>query len=106
MQWLRAGRGAIHDEAPSEEMRRQGGRFHGVQLWINMPNANKHDDPSYRHVRAGEIPVIESSDAKARPRLVAGRLSRAVGPIATTGRLSSRTARYNQAPSSISPSKK
>jgi redox-sensitive bicupin YhaK (pirin superfamily) len=85
VQWLRAGRGVIHDEAPSEEMRRQGGRFRGVQLWINMPKANKHDEPSYRHVRAGDIPVLESSNAKARTRLVAGRLNRAVGPVATTG---------------------
>jgi redox-sensitive bicupin YhaK (pirin superfamily) len=29
--------------------------------------------------------VLESSNAKARARLVAGRLSRAVGPVATTG---------------------
>lgn len=85
VQWLRAGRGVIHDESPDDEMRRKGGRFHGVQLWINMPKANKHDEPSYRHVQASEIPVLETADGKGRTRLVAGRLGPYVGPIVTTG---------------------
>lgn len=85
VQWLRAGRGVIHDESPDDEMRRKGGWFHGVQLWINMPKAHKHDDPSYRHVQAAEIPVVESVDGKGRTRLVAGRLGQQIGPIVTTG---------------------
>jgi redox-sensitive bicupin YhaK (pirin superfamily) len=85
VQWLRAGRGVIHDESPDDEMRRKGGRFHGVQLWINMPKTNKHDEPSYRHIKASEIPILESADGKARTRLIAGRLGQNVGPIVTTG---------------------
>lgn len=85
VQWLRAGRGVIHDESPDDEMRRNGGRFHGVQLWINMPKANKHDEPSYRHVQVSEIPVLETADGKGHTRLVAGRLGRHTGPIVTTG---------------------
>jgi quercetin 2,3-dioxygenase len=80
-----AGRGVIHDESPDDDMRCKGGRFHGVQLWINMPKANKHDDPTYRHVRASEIHVLEAGDGKARTRLVAGRLGQRIGPIVTTG---------------------
>ena len=53
VQWMRAGRGIIHDEGPDAVMRRDGGRNHGVQLWINMPKGHKHDDPMYRHVTAG-----------------------------------------------------
>jgi redox-sensitive bicupin YhaK (pirin superfamily) len=75
----------VADEVPDDDMRRKGGRFHGVQLWINMPKANKHDDPTYRHVRASEIPVLEAGDGKARTRLVAGRLGQRIGPIVTTG---------------------
>lgn len=85
VQWLRAGRGVIHDESPDDEMRREGGRLHGVQLWLNMPKANKHDEPSYRHIRAGEIPVLESADGRGRIRLIAGRVGEQVGPIVTTG---------------------
>lgn len=85
VQWLRAGRGVIHDESPDEEMRLKGGRFHGVQLWINMPAASKHDEPSYRHVRAPEIPVLEAPDGRGWTRLFAGRLGGQVGPIITNG---------------------
>jgi redox-sensitive bicupin YhaK (pirin superfamily) len=85
VQWLRAGRGVIHDESPDAEMRRNGGKFHGVQLWINMPKANKHDEPTYRHIQASEIPVLEATDGKSRTRLVAGRVGPHVGPVLTTG---------------------
>ncbi|MDB6008559.1 MAG: pirin family protein [Gammaproteobacteria bacterium] len=85
VQWLRAGRGVIHDESPDNEMRRNGGKFHGVQLWINMPKAHKHDEPTYRHIKASEIPVLQAADGKSRTRLVAGRVGEHVGPVVTAG---------------------
>jgi redox-sensitive bicupin YhaK (pirin superfamily) len=85
VQWLRAGRGVIHDESPDDEMRRQGGHLHGVQLWINMPKGEKHKDPAYRHVQASEIPVLPSEDGLTCVRLVAGKLGDLTGPIATSG---------------------
>ena len=85
VQWLRAGRGVIHDESPDDEMRRKGGRFHGVQLWINMPKAHKHDEPTYRHIKTSAIPVLQSADGKSRTRLVAGRVGEQGGPVVTTG---------------------
>ena len=86
VQWMRAGRGVIHDEGPDEAMRRDGGHVHGVQLWINMPKGEKHAAPSYRHVQASEIPTLQTRDGRVRTRLVAGTLGDLVGPIATTGR--------------------
>lgn len=85
VQWLRAGRGVVHDESPDDEIRRNGGRFHGVQLWINMPKANKHDEATYCHIPTSEIPVLEAGDGNSRTLLVAGRLGHQVGPIVTTG---------------------
>jgi redox-sensitive bicupin YhaK (pirin superfamily) len=85
VQWLRAGRGVIHDESPDDEMRLKGGRFHGVQLWINMPKGSKHDDPTYRHITSAEIPVAVSDDRGSRTRLIAGQLDQIAGPIVTTG---------------------
>src|SRR5437762_9574414 len=37
VQWMTAGSGVIHSELPSEEIRRNGGRMHGFQLWVNLP---------------------------------------------------------------------
>ena len=85
VQWMRAGRGVVHDEGPDEAMRRDGGHVHGVQLWINMPKGEKHAEPSYRHVQASEIPTLQSRDGRVRTRLVAGTLGDLVGPIATSG---------------------
>src|SRR5688572_6983072 len=35
-QWMTAGAGILHDEMPTEALVRQGGLFHGVQLWVNL----------------------------------------------------------------------
>ena len=84
VQWMRAGRGIVHDEGPDDVMRREGGHNHGVQLWINMPKGQKHDDPAYRHFQADEIPVIQGVGATAR--LIAGTSGAATGPLVTTGK--------------------
>ena len=40
-QWMTAGRGLVHSEMPTEAMMRDGGHMHGVQLWVNLPRADK-----------------------------------------------------------------
>ena len=83
VQWMRAGRGIIHDEGPDAEIQSTGGRNHGIQLWLNMPKGKKHDDPVYRHFTAGEIPVVEGDKASAR--IVAGRVNDVTGPLTSHG---------------------
>ncbi len=83
VQWMRAGRGVIHDEAPDEVLLRAGGRVHGVQLWINMPKGGKHAEPAYRQVTADEIPVLPQEAGTVR--LVAGRVGNVIGPVRTSG---------------------
>src|SRR5262245_3774195 len=83
VQWMRAGRGVIHDESPDEGLVRSGGRLHGVQLWINMPKGGKHTMPIYRHVTAFEIPQLPHETGVVR--LVAGRVGDVSGPIRTYG---------------------
>jgi redox-sensitive bicupin YhaK (pirin superfamily) len=36
-QWMTAGSGLLHIEAPPEELVVSGGLFHGFQLWVNLP---------------------------------------------------------------------
>ena len=36
-QWMTAGAGLLHIEAPPEWLVQQGGLFHGIQLWVNLP---------------------------------------------------------------------
>jgi quercetin 2,3-dioxygenase len=83
VQWMRAGRGVIHDESPDDILRRAGGHLHGVQLWINMPKGAKQTEPAYRHVTAQEIPLLPHETGTVR--LVAGRVGDVTGPVRTSG---------------------
>jgi redox-sensitive bicupin YhaK (pirin superfamily) len=72
VQWMTAGSGVIHSEMPSEEIRRNGGRLHGFQLWVNLPRRDKMMKPRYQELRASEIPVAASDDGKVSVTVIAG----------------------------------
>src|SRR5436309_9276351 len=72
VQWMTAGSGVIHSEMPSEEIRRNGGRLHGFQLWVNLPRRDKMMAPRYQELRAAEIPTARSADGKVTVTVIAG----------------------------------
>jgi len=72
VQWMTAGSGVIHSEMPSEEIRRDGGRMHGFQLWVNLPRRDKMMKPRYQELRASEIPTAKSADGKVAVTVIAG----------------------------------
>ena len=59
--WLKAARGAVHDEAPTP-----GSRTHALQVFVNLPAARKLDAPVSRHVAATEMPVIDGPGHRVR----------------------------------------
>jgi redox-sensitive bicupin YhaK (pirin superfamily) len=85
VQWMRAGRGIIHDEQPDTQAMQPGERTHGVQLWFNLPKGRKHVDPVYRHVSAAEIPLLPAEAGGVRARLIVGQVDALKGPIETDG---------------------
>jgi quercetin 2,3-dioxygenase len=72
VQWMTAGDGVVHSEMPAERIRREGGRVHGFQLWVNLPRIDKRMRPRYQDVPAAAIPVAESADGRVRVRVIAG----------------------------------
>src|SRR5437764_4161571 len=72
VQWMTAGSGVIHSEMPAEELRRNGGRLHGFQLWVNLPRRDKMMKPRYQELRAAEIPTATSADGKVTVTVIAG----------------------------------
>ena len=72
VQWMTAGSGVMHSELPSEEIRRNGGRMHGFQLWVNLPKRDKMMKPRYQELRAAEIPTATSDDGKVHVTVIAG----------------------------------
>lgn len=59
--WLKAGSGAVHDEAP-----RPGARIHGLQVFVNLPARMKQDAPESLRVKAQDMPVLETGGNRVR----------------------------------------
>jgi quercetin 2,3-dioxygenase len=78
VQWITAGRGLIHSEKAGKEFAEKGGRFQGVQLWINLPSSEKMQTPSYQPLTSSEIVLITRD--KVELRLVSGIYEGQKGP--------------------------
>jgi hypothetical protein len=79
-QWMTAGSGLLHIEAPPEELVMSGGLFHGFQLWVNLPARDKFITPRYQDLRGGEVKLLSSLDGGALIRLIAGGIGDHRGP--------------------------
>jgi hypothetical protein len=82
-QWMTAGSGLLHIERPPDDLVASGGLFHGVQLWVNLPAADKFVDPRYQDIRGGEVKLLRSPDGGALLRVIAGTLDGYEGPGVT-----------------------
>jgi len=82
-QWMTAGRGILHIEAPPEELVMAGGLFHGIQLWVNLPSANKMTPSHYQHLGGAETELLASADGGALVRVIAGPMGDHRGPGST-----------------------
>jgi redox-sensitive bicupin YhaK (pirin superfamily) len=57
---MTAGRGIAHSE---ETPPRNSGRLHGVQLWVALPDAQRHVEPAFDHHSA--LPAVTLGDCRA-----------------------------------------
>ncbi|MFP5334179.1 MAG: pirin family protein [Actinomycetes bacterium] len=83
-QWMTAGSGLLHIEKPPEALVTSGGLFHGVQLWVNLPRAQKWAKPRYQDLRGRESALLSSDDGGSLVRVIAGDVAGHRGPGATT----------------------
>jgi len=60
-QWMTAGRGLIHNEVPAE-----GETVHSLQLWVNLPAADKMTAPRYQDLVAKNLPARREPGAEIR----------------------------------------
>jgi redox-sensitive bicupin YhaK (pirin superfamily) len=67
--WMTAGRGITHSER-FEKARREGGRMHGIQTWVALPQAEEEIDPAFFHHPPEDLPTLETG--KLWARLVVG----------------------------------
>ena len=83
VQWMTAANGIIHEEFHSAGFTKTGGPFRMVQLWVNLPAADKMSPPKYQAITSSEIPTVALADGKARARIIAGELNGTRGPAST-----------------------
>jgi len=82
-QWMTAGGGILHIETPTEELVMSGGLFHGLQLWVNLPSADKMTAPRYQNLEGEQATLLASADGGALVRVIAGDVAGHTGPGAT-----------------------
>jgi hypothetical protein len=82
-QWMTAGAGIQHIETPPESLVVTGGLFHGVQLWVNLPAAQKWVPPRYQDIEARDVALLSNEDGSSIVRVIAGELAGHSGPGVT-----------------------
>jgi quercetin 2,3-dioxygenase len=82
-QWMTAGQGILHIEKPPEALVMSGGLFHGLQLWVNLPRAQKWVAPRYQDLRGNSVSLLASRDGGALVRIIAGDVAEHQGPGST-----------------------
>ncbi|CAM2756565.1 pirin [Mycobacterium intermedium] len=82
-QWMTAGSGILHIEAPPVEMVNNGGIFHGIQLWVNLPKRDKFAQPRYQAIEGSDVRLLASDDGGALVRVIAGEIDNHRGPGVT-----------------------
>lgn len=60
-QWMTAGSGILHQEMPKASE-----RMLGIQLWLNLPRAEKMASPAYLTITKDMIPLVVENHAEVR----------------------------------------
>lgn len=81
-QWMTAARGILHKEYHEREWAAQGGRFHVMQLWVNLPSRDKMNEPRYQALTAESMGKVKLPGG-GTVILYAGELDGEVGPAHT-----------------------
>ncbi len=82
VQWMTAASGVVHEEKHGKDFTVKGGDFEMVQLWVNLPAAQKMSQPRYQGILSAEIPRVELGTG-AYARIIAGELNGTKGAAKT-----------------------
>jgi redox-sensitive bicupin YhaK (pirin superfamily) len=78
--WMTAGRGITHSER-FERARREGGRLHGIQAWVALPERDEETQPAFFHHGLGDLPTFDEGGVSGR--LIVGETFGATAKVAT-----------------------
>ena len=60
--WMTAGKGAVHSERTPDYLRNTDKKLHGFQIWVGLPKHLESTEPSFHHIPAGDLPVWNVED--------------------------------------------
>lgn len=85
-QWMNTNMGIVHSERPPEDIFERGGEQEIIQLWINIPQKHKMDQPAYFALTEDETPEVKTNDDNdkiLKIKVVAGEFEGVKGKIKT-----------------------
>jgi len=83
IQWMTAASGVLHKEYHEKEWSLQGGEFHMVQLWVNLPAKDKMSRPKYQALKNEEINRYTLPDKGGEIEVIAGEYKGVKGSAST-----------------------
>ncbi len=83
VQWMTAGSGILHREYHEKNFARTGGLMHFMQIWVNLPQAEKMHKPRYQALTAGQMGRVALPHGAGEVRVIAGQYGEARGPAQT-----------------------
>lgn len=79
--WMTAGKGIVHSEKVTPEVKASGQKLHGLQVWVALPTDREEIEPRFEHYPDEEIPWVDLSGS--RVRVVIGSAYGATSPVKT-----------------------
>jgi len=61
-----AGKGIVHSERQRDQVKANGNRLNGLQLWLALPEADEEIDPEFHHYDKSDIPSLEVNNVPVR----------------------------------------
>ena len=83
VQWMTAASGVLHKEYHEAEWSKEGGLFHMVQLWTNLPAKDKMNKPKYQAIKNEAMTKIYLDDNKSFIEVISGEYKGQKGPAET-----------------------
>ena len=83
VQWMTAASGILHKEYHEQEFSKAGGIFSMVQLWVNLPAADKLSKPKYQEILNTNIPKVQLPNDSGIVEVIAGNYEGAKGAAST-----------------------
>lgn len=79
--WMTAGRGIVHSERETIEVKASDHRLNGMQCWVALPQAMAEIEPSFNHIKRAELPHFMKDGVL--KRLIVGEAFGMTSPIKT-----------------------